>query len=93
MDEISHKLEFDPNHPVSYCKWRCPECGNVFYAGGRALHKEGCSQTDYSKCICIIGPKVVAHVKEWAESNGEDSLVPLSPINLRDIQQQLPHVL
>ena len=87
------KLEYDPNYTLSYNLWRCPECGNTFYGGGRAIHKDSCSQTGYEKCICVIGPKIVARVKEWAKTEGKERQVPLSPVSLHDIEEQLPEVL
>jgi len=87
------KLEFDPSHKLSYCSYRCPECGIEFYGGGEAIHRKGCSQTDYANCVCVIGPNVVARVKVWAELHGDECHDSLNPLSLKDIRDQLPQVL
>ena len=48
---MDYTIVFDPESEISYGWWECPECGNKFYWGGRAMHKKGCSKTDYSGLI------------------------------------------
>ena len=90
---MKQKIEFDASIQVSYPLWRCPECGSKFYGGGPAVHKTGCNQRNYSKCICIIGPKAVERIKAAQEHIDENSPESLTGISLADLKEQLPHLL
>jgi len=88
------ELKYDPELTDNETgEWRCKECGNVFYGGGLALHKNNCSKKDYSNCVLVIGPDLVSFVKEWAVKNGEDCNSPTAPVSLKEIKEQLPQVL
>jgi len=88
---VELELKFDANHTISYGYWLCPECKAEFYGGGPALHLRDCSKRDYDGCIYVIGPGVVSAAKEWAAKYGDDSTLPLCPLSLNDIREQLPH--
>lgn len=48
---MNYSIKFDPDAKVSYGSWECPECGNKFYWGGKALHLPGCSKKVYEGLI------------------------------------------
>lgn len=87
------KLKYDPKEDLSYGLFHCPECDSSFYGGGNALHRKGCSQTDYANCEYIIGPKVVQKVKEHAKERGENAGRFIDGLSLKNIKEQLPEVL
>ena len=91
-------LIFDPDYKMSYEIWRCPECEAIFFAGGKALHKENCSQEGYGGCSIIIGPTIVKKVKEYASEHGDDAQFPKIGypqlrITLTDIKTQIPEAI
>lgn len=84
-------LQYDKNHKnLTYGYWRCPECDYGFFGGGKALHKEDCSLNSYMGCIYVVGPDVISRAKQWAEEHGDDCIVPLNPVTLAELREQLP---
>ena len=73
------KAVYDEDSTMSYGFWTCPECGSSFYAGGGAIHCEGCSlRSDepfggYRGCVYHFGPKEAEAVKAAGKAP------PLSP--------------
>lgn len=86
-------LEYDEKHTLSYGYWRCTKCNNAFFGGGEALHQPVCIERGYERCNYVIGPGVVKSAQEWASTHGDDSILPLNPLSLNDIRQQLPQVI
>ena len=86
-----HVLEFDPSVATSFGHYKCPECDAQFYGGGPAAHYKGCKIDNYVGCIYVIGPRVVEEAKKWAEHKKDnDANMPLCPLSLSDILEQLP---
>jgi len=86
------KIEYSKLSEMSYGMWKCPDCGSLFYGGGRPIHKTECrTKADYKDLVFLVGPEVIKAAKEWAEyKNDENAKAPLLPVSWAEIKAILP---
>lgn len=85
------KLVYDPqNATMSYGFFKCAVCGSEFYGGGRAMHKDGCSSTNYDTCEYHFGDKQVKAARKAATSFGDDWS--WYGVSWKDILSQFPEL-
>lgn len=51
----------DESVTTFYGFFECPVCHSTFYGGGEALHKHGCTESNYDNCILHVGQ----NCREW----------------------------
>lgn len=91
---MQKQLIYDDLCSSAYGWYQCQSCKERFYAeGNTAVHEAGCTTPGFSNCVYVIGPAVLANVKQWAERQGDDAALPnIGGLSLNAIRQQLPHV-
>lgn len=82
------EYRFNPDSTLSYGIWECPECGNKFFGGGKALHRDGCSKGEEGKgeegLIYHYTPKERNLWEKEVLEKGYSAHLPLSPSELSD---------